>query len=172
MTKLAQKRDQLFLEATQGRGGFGILCGPYYKKPMRPTLTDAKEAQYRCLLKRVCRVYYSDEVVGNNDRTAALEILAKMALKTEPVKTGGVVTGFYKQAAEAWVKANNEGSTNQQLYHDELERQERLQEANDRFLGLVGIGVRYPGLYPSFTYKGESYFTLADVLAVFSKEPS
>ena len=58
------------------------------------------------------------------------------------------VNSFFKMAANAWVNANNSGRNTPD------KRIDNLHDKAEKILEPFGVSCDYPGLYPSFKYKG------------------
>ncbi len=71
---------------------------------------------------------------------------------------------LFEQAARAWVRGNDSG--NDQTYKTALAKVQRLRDEAEALLAPLGIGIDYPGLYPSFKVNGFSeHTTLAAISA-------
>jgi hypothetical protein len=122
--------------------------------------TEQAEAQYRVVLKRILRA--AGQIIDNNAPNADLESRLDAVVKYAPGIVSRGLHRMYEDAAKAWEHGNNSGNSGElsKGYAD----CDRYRAAADRVLNRWGVTVDYPGLYPSFNYKGHDYYTPESVL--------
>ncbi len=64
---------------------------------------------------------------------------------------------LFERAARAWERGNNSGGGAQ--YQRGLKLCEQYRNEAEALLAPLGIAVDYPGIYPSFTVAGYSYYS-------------
>ena len=71
--------------------------------------------------------------------------------------------GLFRRAALAWERGNNSGN------NAELERGEKqcdaIRSRAETLLQPLGIACDYPGLYPSLTVKGRTFYTVESAVS-------
>jgi hypothetical protein len=120
------------------------------------TKKEQINAGHRTIIKRAMRL---DQCHISDDITT--EQLNSWAI-AHPMHMTRAIEGRFESAATAWEKGNNSGSETLLVkYENECELKQKQAESVMR---LYGIECDYPGLYPSFNYKGYTYYTVISVM--------
>jgi hypothetical protein len=123
--------------------------------------TETTQAGHRVIIKRALRSlgYNASDFTPEN-----LDIWAK----NNPQQLTAVLTTWFGAAAKAWERGNNSGD-NETLHRCEAEMVRKREQA-ESVLSLFDIECDYPGLYPSFMYKGFAHHSLLSVLKAAEKD--
>ncbi len=123
------------------------------------------EAGYRIALKRIIRAARGH--VDNDAATAALETAVKEIAKAAPSVVVRGVDKWFEQAAKALEQGNNSGKS--EIMLAKQADCDRLRDRAARVLKLWGVRVDYPGLYPSFNWRGGHFHSCESLLNWISK---
>lgn len=131
---------------------------------MKPQNTQAKAA-YRVALKRIIRAAVGQ--VNADADTGTLETLIRQIVITSPAVVARGLEGWFEMAAKEWERGNNSGSNYEMSKSEKL--CEDYRQRAERILKLWGVQVDYPGLYPSFTWRGGDYHSCQSLLIHIAK---
>lgn len=123
------------------------------------------EAGYRIALKRIIRAARGH--VDNDAATAQLETAVREIAKAAPSVVARGVEKWFEQAAKAWEQGSNSGKS--EIMLAKQVECDRLHDRAERVLALWGVRVDYPGLYPSFNWRGGDYHSCESLLNWISK---
>lgn len=126
---------------------------------------EQTEAQYRVMLKRI--ISAARGPINPETPTPELEQVITEIIKVAPDVVARGLERKYEDAARAWVRGNNSG--NSETLAVECAKCEQIRELPDRLLLAFDVTVDYPGLHPSFQWRGHWYYDTKSLLRYVSQ---
>ncbi len=124
------------------------------KNPARENRVEMqKQATHRVLLKRVIRAACG--YVYLEASTENLTVQIQNLIQVAPAVVARGLESAFESAAKAWTAGNNSGDQNALVKGEE--DCNRWQFAAESILTAFGVTIDYPGLYPSFNWRGVDY---------------
>ena len=153
------------LEDLRDTGNAVFTGGELSPEPGRNNHLEQAEAGYRIALKRIIRSARGH--VDNDAATAQLETAVREIAKAAPCVVARGVEKWFEQAAKALEQGNN--SDKSEIMLAKQAECDRLRDRAERVLKLWGVRVDYPGLHPSFNWRGGDYHSCESLLNWISK---
>lgn len=92
-----------------------------------------------------------------------IENILKEVSQTMPVKLAAGIQRIIERSVRAWEKSND-GKRSEEDRHDADHHYQILTDRVEEIMGLFGIEVDWPGLYPSFMKNGQCEYTVENAL--------